>query len=125
MSRIITVFGATGQQGISISSFRQCKSWLIDWHLHIGGSVVSAILSDGTFAVRAATRNPDSDASKKLKERGVEVVKADLSDKESVKAAVAGSEGVFGVCDSSFSLIYPTEFERITGHRAQHDRFGY
>lgn len=67
---------------------------------------MDALLADGTFTPRAATRNPDSDASKKLKDRGIEIVQADLSDKESLKSAIAGSEGVFGVgyC-SSFYII--------------------
>lgn len=49
------------------------------------------------------TRNVDSDAAKKLKARGAEVVHGDLSDKESIKKAIAGSEGVFGVCDFAVS----------------------
>ena len=40
--RLITVFGATGQ---------------------VGGSVAEYLLQDGTFAVRAVTRNADSAAA--------------------------------------------------------------
>lgn len=58
---------------------------------------MDALLADGTFTPRAVTRNLESDAAKKLKARGAEVVRADLGDKESIKKAVAGSEGVFGV----------------------------
>jgi len=76
MTRIITVFGATGQQG---------------------SSVVDSLLEDGTFSVRAVSRNVKSEASEKLKARGVEVVQADLLDVETVKKAIAGSEGIFGV----------------------------
>jgi uncharacterized protein YbjT (DUF2867 family) len=54
-------------------------------------------LADGTFTPRAVTRNPDSDASKALKAKGVEVVKANLNDKESIKAALKGSDVVFGI----------------------------
>ncbi|KAK7048077.1 NmrA domain-containing protein [Favolaschia claudopus] len=74
--RIVTVFGATGLQG---------------------GSVVDALLKDGSFVPRAITRDPDSDASKKLKARGVEVVKGDSGDKAGLVRALQGSEGVFGV----------------------------
>lgn len=45
------------------------------------------------------TRNLESDAAKKLLAKGVEVVRADLNDKRSIKKAVVGSEGVFGVGD--------------------------
>lgn len=78
MSKILTVFGATGQQG---------------------GSVVSYVLSDPTlsqtFRVRAVTRNPESAASVALKARGVEVVRGDLTDASSLPAVVAGSHTVF------------------------------
>ena len=52
--KIIAVVGATGAQG---------------------GGLVDAILGDpeGSFAVRALTRNPDSDAAKALAKRGAEV----------------------------------------------------
>jgi uncharacterized protein YbjT (DUF2867 family) len=60
-------------------------------------SVLDAVLADGTFTPRAITRNPDSDVSKALKIKGIEVVKASLSMKESLKAALEGSDVVFGV----------------------------
>ncbi|KAJ7464193.1 hypothetical protein FB451DRAFT_1403553 [Mycena latifolia] len=72
---IITIFGATGTQG---------------------SSVVDAVLVDGRYTPRAVSRSLDSPASKALLSKGVEVVKADLFDLESVKAAIRGSEAVFG-----------------------------
>jgi len=86
MSRIVTVFGATGTQG---------------------SSVIDALLADKTFTVRAVTRNPDSDASKALKGRGVEVVKGDLNDKQSLVKALKGSEAVFGVTNFWDPSIFP------------------
>lgn len=57
MSKLITVFGATGKQG---------------------GSVVNAILADAElskeFKVRAVTRDPSKPAAQELAKRGVEVV---------------------------------------------------
>ncbi|KAF7364725.1 NmrA domain-containing protein [Mycena venus] len=76
MARIVSVFGATGNQG---------------------NAVVHALLKDGTFTPRAITRNPDSEAALKLKAQGVEVVKGDGLDKESLVGALRGSEAVFGV----------------------------
>ena len=58
---------------------------------------MNAILADGTFTARAVTRNTMSESAEKLKARGVQVVQADLSDVESLKKAILGSEGVFGV----------------------------
>jgi putative NADH-flavin reductase len=83
MPRVATVFGATGSQG---------------------GSVVSALLADGTFVVRAVTRNASSDGAKKLASKGVEVVQGDLRDKASLIKALTGAEVVFGVYVSSISI---------------------
>ncbi|KAF8193849.1 hypothetical protein K438DRAFT_1588502 [Mycena galopus ATCC 62051] len=82
MPRIVTVFGATGLQG---------------------SSVLERLLKDSTFTPRVVTRNPESEASVKLKARGVEVVKADTADKISLVNAIRGSEAVFAVQDS---LVY-------------------
>ncbi|KAJ7123630.1 hypothetical protein C8R44DRAFT_620558 [Mycena epipterygia] len=76
LTRIVSVFGATGVQD---------------------SAVVEALLKDGTFTPRAITRNPESEASLKLKERGIEVVKGDSGDKASLVGALRGSEAVFAV----------------------------
>ncbi|KAL5489328.1 hypothetical protein EMCRGX_G018408 [Ephydatia muelleri] len=75
--RLITVFGATGQQG---------------------GPVARALLSSG-FAVRAVTRNPDSEKSLSLKQAGAELVKGDLENRSTIDEAVKGAYGVFLVTD--------------------------
>ncbi|HEU4563681.1 MAG TPA: NmrA/HSCARG family protein [Gemmatimonadaceae bacterium] len=62
-----------------------------------GGSVARHLLRRGRFAVRALTRNPDSPAARALRELGAEVVRGDLADVESLRAAMAGAYGVFGV----------------------------
>lgn len=76
--KIITVFGATGAQG---------------------GGVARAILSDSNsaFAVRAVTRNPDSEKAKALAAMGAEVVVADIDDKASMKRALDGAYGAYFV----------------------------
>lgn len=76
MSRIAVIFGATGTQG---------------------SAVIDCLLADKNFTPRAVTRNASSEAAKKLAARGVEVVTADLWDKDSIDRALAGSEVVFGV----------------------------
>lgn len=63
----------------------------------IGSSVVKALLADGTFTPRAVTRNPNSEKASKLKQLGAEVVQGDLWDVASLKNAMDGAEGVFGV----------------------------
>src|SRR5258708_4927503 len=71
---IISVIGGTGLQG---------------------GGVVNALLAQGEFKVRVATRNPASEAAQALAARGVEVVEADLLDPNSLVAAFKGAYGAF------------------------------
>jgi uncharacterized protein YbjT (DUF2867 family) len=74
--RLITVFGATGAQGSSV--------------LRSLAANVSK-----PFALRGITRSPSSDPAQRLSALGVEVVKADGWDKESMIAAFKGSWGAF------------------------------
>jgi uncharacterized protein YbjT (DUF2867 family) len=76
--KIIAVIGATGAQG---------------------GGLVRAILNnpkDG-FAVRAITRDVNSDKAKALAQAGAEVVTASVDDIESLKQAFRGAYGAFCV----------------------------
>ena len=74
--QIVTVLGATGAQG---------------------GGVVSALLEQGDWQVRAITRNARSDAAQRLVESGCEVAEADLNIRASLDRALQGSYGVFAV----------------------------
>ena len=78
--KLLTVFGATGNQG---------------------GSVIAAVLShpeaSKTYRVRGVTRDPSKPSSQALASRGVELVQADLGDKASLAKAVEGSDAVFAV----------------------------
>jgi|SRR5436190_9436063 len=76
--KIITVFGATGAQG---------------------GSLARAILTDANseFAVRAITRDINSDKAKQLAHLGAEVVAGDVDDAASVEKALEGAYGAYFV----------------------------
>jgi len=76
--KIIAIMGATGKQG---------------------GGAVDALLKDGTFAVRAITRDINGEKAKAIAQRGVEVVAGDLNDTDSLIKAFAGVYGVFGLTD--------------------------
>lgn len=84
MSKLFVVFGATGQQG---------------------GSAVDYVLNDPQlskqFSVRALTRDPSKPAAEALKQKGAEVVAADVDDAESIKKAVEGAHTVFVVTTTS------------------------
>jgi len=76
--KIIAVVGATGAQG---------------------SGLVRAILNDpkGGFAVRALTRDVNSDKARALGELGAELVQADVNDEASLKRAFDGAYGAFCV----------------------------
>ena len=76
--KIIVIFGATGAQG---------------------GGLARAILNDANseFAVRAVTRDPNSDKAKELAAMGAEVVAGDVDDMESMKRVLTGAYGAYFV----------------------------
>lgn len=76
--KLIVVFGATGAQG---------------------GGLVHAILNDpqSEFAVRAVTRDPNSEKARELAALGAEVVAGDVDDLQSMKDALKGAYGAYFV----------------------------
>ncbi|XP_071489171.1 nmrA-like family domain-containing protein 1 [Diadema antillarum] len=76
MPNLITVFGATGSQA---------------------GSLVEALLEDGSFAVRGVSRSNRSEAAIALQAKGIEMVVADYDEPESLTTAMMGSYGVYAV----------------------------
>lgn len=88
--KTIVVFGATGAQG---------------------GGLAHAILNDtnSEFAVRAVTRDVNSEKAKKLAAMGAEVVAGDVDDAASVKNAMQGAYGAF--CVTFFWAHYSPEKE--------------
>ncbi|KAM0256819.1 hypothetical protein ACHAQJ_004771 [Trichoderma viride] len=85
MTKLVTVIGATGIQG---------------------GSVVDYLLkSPETYAIRAITRNPGSNAAQVLAARGVELFQADLDDTASLTVAFEGSYAVFAITDFSAPFV--------------------
>jgi uncharacterized protein YbjT (DUF2867 family) len=78
MSKILTVFGATGNQG---------------------GSVIKAILADAVlskeYKIRGVTRDTSKPASQALAAKGVEMVSADMSTADKAAPAVQGAHSVF------------------------------
>ncbi|RDA91046.1 hypothetical protein CP533_6112 [Ophiocordyceps camponoti-saundersi (nom. inval.)] len=92
MSKILTVFGATGNQG---------------------GSVIDAVLADATlrneFRIRGVTRDSNKPAAKALSARGVDVVQADMSSTAAAAPAVQGAHTVFLVTNFWESMSAETE----------------
>ncbi len=78
--KLLTVFGATGNQG---------------------GSLIRTILKtpslNSKYALRGVTRDTSKAAAQELAKQGVDVVRADLDDPASLQKAISGSHGVFAV----------------------------
>jgi uncharacterized protein YbjT (DUF2867 family) len=81
MSRVIAVFGSTGQQG---------------------GAVLRSLLQIGNYNLRAVTRSANSEKAKKLAGlNNVTVHEADLDNPASLEQVLQGAHGAFLVTDFS------------------------
>src|ERR1700726_1864689 len=78
-----------------------------------GGAVAQALKSSG-FRLRGLTRAPDGERAAALARHGVEVVKGDLNDDATLRRALSGAWGVFGVQNS---LEAGVEREEAQGKR--------
>jgi uncharacterized protein YbjT (DUF2867 family) len=63
---------------------------------HQGGAVAKALHGQG-FHLRGLTRKPDSEPAAALARHGVDMVKGDLDDESTLRTALTGVWGVFGV----------------------------
>lgn len=88
MSKLIVIVGITGVQG---------------------GSVAKTFLKDPTYKIRGVTRDPTKAESKALEAHGIEIVKGDVDDVETLKAAFKGAHTVFGNTAFSSAFAMPTE----------------
>ena len=97
MSKILAVFGATGQQG---------------------SSVVNYVLQDPElsqqYKIRAITRDVNSEKAKQLKEK-VEVVYGDVLNRASLETALTGVHTVFAMTTPTFDLDTGFEVEYKSG----------
>lgn len=66
-----------------------------------GGAAINALLAtDGNnLKIRALTRNPESEASKRLQSKGIQIYKGNLSDRDSLVNALQGVSAVHLVTD--------------------------
>src|ERR1700723_33470 len=64
-----------------------------------GGAIAQALQGSG-FHLRGLTRTPESERAAALARNGVDIVKGDLDDEATLRRALAGAWGVFGVQNS-------------------------
>lgn len=97
MSKLLVVFGATGQQG---------------------GSIVNHVLNDPElskqYKIRAITRDTTSESSKALAAKGCEVVAANPDDAQTLQPAMKGAHTVFAMNFPDFKDIMGSELRQ--GH---------
>jgi uncharacterized protein YbjT (DUF2867 family) len=91
-NRTILITGVTGQQG---------------------GAVAQALQGSG-FHLRGLTRKPDSERAAALARQGVDVVKGHLDDEATLRRALSGAWGVFGVQNTGEAGV---EREEAQGER--------
>jgi uncharacterized protein YbjT (DUF2867 family) len=75
-----------------------------------GGSVARHLLRAGNCRVRCLTRHPNSPAAQEFAQLGAELVEGDLGNPASLRAALRGCDGAFGVTN------YWEHFEREYDH---------
>ncbi|KAK4499509.1 hypothetical protein PRZ48_010024 [Zasmidium cellare] len=80
MSSLLVIFGITGQQGSSLAS-----------------QVLSSPTLSKKYNIRGITRDPNKPDAQTLRSKGVELVKCDLDDRASIKAALEGAHTVFAM----------------------------
>ncbi|KAK4071996.1 hypothetical protein Trihar35433_4060 [Trichoderma harzianum] len=78
MAKLVVVTGITGVQG---------------------SSVADTFLQDPKYTIRGVTRNPESEAAKAWKAKGVEIVQGEFDDVKSLERAFQGANVIFGVTD--------------------------
>ncbi|KAI7481330.1 hypothetical protein KC351_g6453 [Hortaea werneckii] len=93
--KLLTIFGATGNQG---------------------GSIIDVVLASPElttkYALRGITRDPSSAKSQALASQGVDMVQADLNDVASLQKAMQGAHGAFGVTDFWAVMSKEVEFQQ-------------
>ncbi|KAJ5899597.1 hypothetical protein N7495_004341 [Penicillium taxi] len=96
MSKLLVVFGATGHQG---------------------SSVINYVLNDPELSqeynIRAITRTTNSEKSQQLKEKKVEVVEGDVSNRASIEKALTGAHTIFAMTTPSLG---PSALETEYNH---------
>jgi uncharacterized protein YbjT (DUF2867 family) len=86
MSKLLIIFGITGQQGSAVATH-----------------ILSHPELSTQFHIRGITRDVTSTSAQKWTDKGVELVRADLDDATSLEHALTGAHTVFCMTNSTYS----------------------
>ncbi|KAI6747667.1 hypothetical protein HG530_015775 [Fusarium avenaceum] len=95
--KIITIVGVAGSQG---------------------ASVADVFLQEGGWHIRGITRDPNKPSSQVWADKGVELVKADINDVDTLKSAFAGSNVIFSVTDF-WAVVYDPKTQALAASTGQ------
>ncbi|RFU81652.1 nadp-binding [Trichoderma arundinaceum] len=87
MAKLIVIIGITGIQG---------------------SSVANVFLKENGWKIRGVTRDPSKPESRALASKGIEIVKGDVDDVDSIRAAIQGASVVYG------NTVFPAAFANPT-----------
>lgn len=80
MPNLLIIFGITGQQGSSVANH-----------------ILSDPILSKTYNIRGITRDPNKAEAQAFQSQGVELVKCDLDDRSSIKAALKDAHTVYAM----------------------------
>lgn len=92
MSKLLVVFGATGQQGESVVDY-----------------VIDDSELSKQYTIRAVSRDATSEAARQLAAKGVEVVTANPNDASTLRPALKGAHTIFAMTFPDFSDVKNSE----------------
>lgn len=104
MSKLLVVFGSTGQQGSSVISH-----------------VLSSPSLSSQYTIRAITRDPSKPTALALSARGIQVVPADLDDPSTLPAALSGAHTVFALTTTIYGPPEPSYATELAQGKALAD----
>jgi NmrA-like family len=90
-----------------------------------GSSVANTFLKLPEWRVRGVTRNPLSPAAQVFAQKGIEIVKADLNDKNSLISAFQGANAIFAVTDFWAPFSDPDNIPRATARGVTINEYAY
>lgn len=116
-TKLIVIVGITGVQvrtPNSPGSFRLLHIKCLSAHeLRQGASVADAFLKEPKWRIRGLTRDPSKPAAQALTAQGIEMVRGDLDEPDTLTAAFDGAHAIFAMTDFWQPYFNPSNKEKL------------